>query len=362
MPDSTHPYANLPPEAYWRSAVAETGLYGMKGLWKSRWVLPSDARFSTFGSCFAQHISRALVARDIGWINAEPAPGRCPAELARKYNYGVFSARTANIYTAAQLLYLVQIATGEIAADAAEFWEEGGRVYDSLRPAIEPEGFASRDEALLSRRSMIRAFRRSIAEADVFVFTLGLTEGWENAATGQPYPMCPGTVASQFDTAVHVFRNYRVAEILGDLGRALEAMRRLNPGLKLLLTVSPVPLTATASGQHVLVATTYSKSALRAVAGELVAADPAADYFPSYEIISGAPARAGFFAPNMRSVETAGVELVMKHFFAGLDRSGPAAHEGAAEGDAAHEEAAESLMAAEDLACEESLLEGFNRG
>lgn len=362
MPDRSHPYADLPPEAYWRTAVAEAGLYGMKGLWASRWVLPSDARFATFGSCFAQHISRALVARQIGWIDAEPAPGRCPAEIARKYNYGIFSARTANIYTAAQLLYLVRLATAEIGADAAEFWEKGGRTYDSLRPAIEPDGFANRDEALLSRRSMIRAFRRAIAEADVSVFTLGLTEGWENARTGQPYPMCPGTVAGQFDASAHVFRNYFVAETSRDMGAALDAMRRLNPGLRVLLTVSPVPLTATASGQHVLVATTYSKSALRAVAGELAATDHAVDYFPSYEIIAGAPARAGFFAPNMRSVETAGVDLVMRHFFAGLDRSGPAAHEREAEADAEREEAVETRMATEDLACEESLLEGFGRG
>lgn len=362
MQEKAHPYSGLPPEAYWRTAVAEAGLYGLKGLWSSRWVLPSDARFATYGSCFAQHISRALVARQIGWINAEPSPGRCPVEIARKYNYGIFSARTANIYTAAQLLYLVRLATGGIAADVAEFWEGGGRVYDSLRPAIEPDGFASREEALLSRRSMIRAFRRSIADADVFVFTLGLTEGWENAATGQPYPMCPGTVAGRFDSAAHVFRNYRVAELSRDMADAIAAMREVNAGLKVLLTVSPVPLTATCSGQHVLLATTYSKSALRAVAGELAATDRFVDYFPSYEIIAGAPARAGFFAPNMRSVETAGVELVMKHFFAGLDRSGPAAHQPEADGADQREKAAEARMAAEELACEESLLEGFNRG
>ncbi len=362
MQDNPSPYADLPPEAYWRTGVADAGLYGLKGLWASRWVLPSDARFSTFGSCFAQHISRALIARQIAWVDGEPAPGRCPPEVARKYHYGIFSARTANIYTAAQLLYLVRLAAGKIAVDVAEFWEDGGRAYDSLRPAIEPKGFASREEALLSRRSMVRAFRRAIVRPDVFVFTLGLTEGWENAETGQPYPMCPGTVAGQFDPDAHVFRNYSVAEITRDLAAAIALMRGLNPSLKVLLTVSPVPLTATKSGQHVLVATTYSKSALRAVAGELAAADASVDYFPSYEIIAGAPARAGFFAPNMRSVEPAGVDLVMRHFFAGLDLSGPPAHTKSGGADDPGEAAAEAEMAAEDLACEESLLEVFNRG
>ena len=362
MQDKANPYAALPPAAYWRSGVAEAGIYGLEGLWSSRWVLPADARFATFGSCFAQHISRALVSRRIGWVDAEPAPGRCPPEIARRFGYGVFSARTANIYTAAQLLYLVQLAAGEIAPDAAAFWEEGGRVFDSLRPAIEPDGFASRAEALLSRRSMIRAFRQAILAPDVFVFTLGLTEAWEDAATGQPYPMAPGTVAGRFDPDRHVFRNHGFARVRRDLEAAIERMRRLNPGLRVLLTVSPVPLTATKSGQHVLLATTYSKSVLRTVAGEIAAADPDTDYFPSYEIIAGAPARAGFFAPNLRSVEPAGVDLVMRHFFAGLNLSGSPVHGRAQPGEDAALAAAEAAMEAEDLACEESLLEGFSRG
>jgi hypothetical protein len=64
----------------------------------------------------------------------------------------------------------------------------------------------------------------------------------------------------------------------------------------------------------------------------------------------------------MRSVEPAGVDLVMRHFFAGLDLSGAAAHAKAGAAEDMHEAEAETAMAAEDLACEESLLEAFNRG
>jgi len=359
MEKKTTPYSALPAAAYWRTGVAEAGLWGLSGLWASRWTLPGDARFSTFGSCFAQHISRALIARKIGWLDAEPAPGRTPAAVAQAFNYGVFSARTGNIYTAAQLLAHVRMASGALDPRVPEVWEEGGRHYDSLRPAIEPNGFQSQDEALVSRVSMVRAFRRAITDADVFVFTLGLTEGWENAETGQPYPLCPGTAAGRFDPARHVFRNYGFVEIRAALDEAYTLMRGLNPDLKILITVSPVPLTATASGRHVLVATTYSKSVLRAVAGEIAAADPAVDYFPSYEIIMGAPTRGVFFEPNLRSVVPAGVDLVMKHFFGGLDLSGPARH-GAPP--VRPEAALEAEMARDELVCEEATLEAFNRG
>ncbi len=361
MVEQSNPYASLPPTAFWRSGVAEPGLYGMSGLWRSRWRLPSDARFATYGSCFAQHISRALVANGIGWVDAEPAPARCPAPVATAFNYGVYSSRTGNIYSSAQLLHLVRLATGAADPAATEIWEDGGRYFDSLRPAIEPNGFSDPEEALLSRLSMLRAFRRSVVRADIFVYTLGLTESWENAETGQPYPICPGTLTGRFDAAAHVFHNLGFAEIRAQLEEAFTLMRALNPGLRILLTVSPVPLTATKSGHHVLVATTHSKSILRAVAGELVAADPGTDYFPSYEIIAGAPARAGFFAPNMRSVVQAGVDQVMRHFFAGLDLSAPAAHAGDAAA-AIREDALNAPMDAEELACEEAVLEAFNRG
>ncbi|MFZ5751636.1 MAG: GSCFA domain-containing protein [Pseudomonadota bacterium] len=353
---SPNPYANLPARAFWRTGVAEPGIWGLRDLWRSKWVLPRDARFATYGSCFAQHISRALQARGVAWLNAEPAPGRTPAGLAEAWNYGVYSARTGNIYTAAQLLALVRMAAGIDDPDAAEVWPDGAGWRDSLRPQIEPVPFASAEEARLSRRGTVRAFRRSIVEADVFVFTLGLTEGWENAVTGQPYPMCPGTAAGRFDPAVHRFVNYDYPRIRADLEAALGLMRTLNPALCVLLTVSPVPLTATASGGHVLTATTYSKSVLRAVAGDLAAADAATDYFPSYEIISAAPARGAFWEPNLRSVARAGVDLVMGHVFAGLDLSAPAIH-----GESADPVAEiEARMAAEDLVCEEMTLEKFN--
>lgn len=355
-----HPYADLPAEAFWRTGVAEAGIFGLSKLWDSCFSLPADARFATFGSCFAQHISRALKARGIGWIDGEPAPAGTPAELARRFNYGVFSARTANIYTAAQLRLLLEMAAGTLAPDAAEFWAEPkGRIRDSLRPAIEPDGFASEAEALASRRSMLRGLTRAIRGADVFVFTLGLTEGWESAS-GQLYAACPGTMGGSFDESRHRFVNYRAAAIRADLDRAFALLRQMNPDIHLLLTVSPVPLTATASGAHVLVATTRSKAVLRAVAGEMAEDEPCVDYFPSFEIISGAPARSAFYEPNLRSVVPQGVDLVMGHFFGGLHLTAPARHGTDAAQQAARDAALEQSMAAEAVLCEEAALEAYN--
>ena len=360
MTQFPNPYQSLPPTAFWRTGVAEPGLDGLTGLWASRWQLPGDARFATFGSCFAQHISRAMKARKVAWVDGEPAPWSASPELAAEFGYGVFSARTANIYSAAQFRLLLALAAGQGDPDAPAIWQDGDRYRDSLRPVIEPAGFASRAEALASRKSMLRGLARAVTGSDVVIFTLGLTEGWEDANTGLPFAVCPGTMGGRFDPDQHRFVNYRAAQIREDLDACMQHIRTLNPDARMLLTVSPVPLTATASGQHVLLATTRSKSVLRGVAGEMVDDDARVDYFPSYEIITGAPTASRFFEENLRGVRPEGVAMVMQHFFAGLNISAPA--RAVQEPDRRLDEAREMrrVMRDEHLACEEAMLEAFN--
>ena len=353
-----NPYQNLPPERFWRTGVSEKTVFSFDNFWASKWELPQNARFSTYGSCFAQHISRELQARGIPWLNAEPAPRNTPVEIARRFNYGIYSSRTGNIYTVRQLKTWLDLAVDPKKCAKIECFEQDGRFYDSLRPAVEPDGFASEAEMRASLNTTARMFGKSVADVDVFVFTLGLTEGWENAKTKQVYPVCPGTIAGEFDPDLHVFKNYSYPEIMADLEASFKLMRKLNKDLRILLTVSPVPLTATASGQHVLPATTYSKSTLRAIAGDAANAHDYVDYFPSYEVITGQPTRSIFYESNLRSVALPGVDVVMKYFFGGLNMTGAAS----AHGDEAaqREAAADAAIAAEDLVCEEEVLEAAN--
>jgi hypothetical protein len=74
-------------------------------------------------------------------------------------------------------------------------------------------------------------------------------------------------------------------------------------------------LTATSSGDHVLVSTAYSKAVLRTVAGELARTHAVIDYFPAYEIVTNPRLCPAAFAPNLRTVTDEAVELVMRHFF-----------------------------------------------
>lgn len=355
-----NPYADLPGRNFWSPAVGKRNALDIDELWLPKWeVAPSD-KVVTFGSCFAQHFGRALLERGYSWTNMEPPPAGLGNAGIETFNYRVFSARTGNIYTTNILRQWCDWATGGD-APPDEVWEAAGRFYDPFRPAIEPDGFESAQEMRESRDLTIRAFGDAIRKSDVFVFTLGLTESWRHASQTYEYAICPGTAAGEFDPDAHVFVNETYPNIAKSLESALATIHGINPKLRVLLTVSPVPLTATATDDHVLVATTYSKSVLRAVAGDVAARNELVDYFPSYEIIT-APVYGGrFFAENKRSVLREGVAHVMTQFFNGQKaRFGEAVV--APAGDAlkgASDPTAESQQSNDDLVCEEAILSAF---
>lgn len=325
---SDHPYRRLPENAFWRRAVAGQGpvIDPLAGGFLT--LTPQD-KVATAGSCFAQNIARYLKRSGFDFLVSETAHPIVPADAAERHGYGLYSARYGNIYTARQLLQLFDRAYGSF-TPAEDIWPAPGgegRVVDPFRPTIEPQGYAGEAELRADRAHHFARVREMFETLDIFVFTLGLTEGWESTADGAVYPICPGVSGGEFDPTRHAFHNFRVGEVTADLAAFIARLRGVNPAARIILTVSPVPLVATASGNHVLSATTYSKSVLRAAAQEVVEDHEGVFYFPSYEMITGAPAGARFFAEDLRNVTEEGVAHVMSVFLrhaAGIDLPAPA--------------------------------------
>ena len=351
------PYQELPPERYWKTGVEQQSPLSVERLYRKKFDL-TDLTIATAGSCFAQHIATHMRARGYSVLDVEPAPVHMTAETARKFGYQLYSARYGNVYLVRQLLQLVQQAFGKFEPQCA-IWEKDGRYYDALRPGVEPEGLDSPEEVREHRAAHLRAVRGLLVRANVLVFTMGLTEGWVHKESGTVYPTAPGTIAGKFDPDVFEFKNFRFGEIYSDFRLLMALVRRVNPKMKYILTVSPVPLTATAAPQHVLLATMYSKSTLRSVAGELADTYPEIDYFPSYELIASHFSRGMFYSPNLRSVERAGVESVMRIFFSEHGLETP--HQPPFAEAQASLEAPDAAAGREDVICEEALLNAFAR-
>lgn len=309
----SNPYKGLPDHQFWRRAVSGVEHHLLDPVILPKFKIGRDERVATAGSCFAQHISRRLTDIGFNYFVTENGEGLDERER-RERNYGTFSARYGNLYTTAQLLQLFQEAFDQRHPVDRVLQKPDGRYVDIYRQQIDPDGFSCPDEVAIERDKHLVAVRKMFSECDVFVFTLGLTEGWRSRKDGSVVPIAPGVVGGSFDPTEYEFVNFTVDEVRQDLEHFLTALRKINPQIKVLLTVSPVPLIATYENRHVLVSTTYSKSVLRVVADQVSSGRDWIDYFPSYEIITGSYAGGLYYEHDHREVNHLGVAHAMRCF------------------------------------------------
>jgi hypothetical protein len=312
---SEHPYRSLPLHCFWRQSVAEPGPGDVDPVVRPKFRISRQDKIATAGSCFAQHIAMRLARAGFHYLVTEAAHPILDGLDLSQYGYGLFTARYGNIYTSRQLHQLLKRAYGQFQPEDDAWPRPDGRVIDPFRPQIQPNGFASMAELLADREYHFAAIRRAVETMDVFVFTLGLTETWIRRGDGAVYPLCPGVAGGEFDRERHAFVNLTVAEVAADLNAAINFLRVRNPSVRIILTVSPVPLIATAEDRSVLVSTAYSKAVLR-IAAEEVSSRSNVAYFPSYEVITGNHARGKYFDSDLRNVTAEGVDHVMRLFLA----------------------------------------------
>ena len=317
-----HPYRDLPDRSFWNRCAAASD-FARDQLYQPAFPIEKGMKIATAGSCFAQHVGRYLRTSNADLIDVEPAPDGLSEETARRFGYRLFSARYGNIYTVRQFRQLLEDCAGAT-VHAEAIWQRGGRCWDALRPGVEPDGLDSAEEVAAHRREHLARVNAMLRQVEVFVFTLGLTETWTDRATGRAYPIAPGVIAGRHDPAAHAFVNADYPSVLADLKKARDLLQARNKSMRMILTVSPVALAATATGGHVLAATVYSKSVLRAAAGAMAAEFADVDYVPSFEVIAGTPSAGRFYAGDLREVTPDGVAAAMEMFFSAHPGLGPA--------------------------------------
>lgn len=296
-----HPYSNLPKTQFWSKGV-QAPLSAKESLAITPLLdsLTDNDSIVSGGSCFAQYIGEELTARNFNYLRSELS-----GERTESFGLG-------NIYTIAQLKQWLEFALGKRAwADDCIFVSDD-QWYDLLLPhrlALHSE--AQIHEHRIAIKNEILSY---LKKSTVLIFTVGLTETWRNQQ-GDIYPTCPGTLVGEFDETVHVFHNCTFTEIHADLHDVENMLLQINANINFVYTVSPVPLTATASDEHVLLASTYSKSVIRAAVGQYCEDSERATYFPSYELISHHTETDWRFDNNLRTISESGVRYVMGHAF-----------------------------------------------
>jgi hypothetical protein len=233
------------------------------------------------GSCFVREIERALIERGFD----VPHPG---AALAARWPHVHAGAATscwlagayANKFNTYSMLYEVQRAC--LGPERApEFVQriDDGTWFDIGAANVLSD---TSEAAVRARRSILDAHSSHITRCDIFVLTLGLTEGWFNRRLGinDQTGALANTSRADYEFVALDFNEHM--EALEELHRTV---KERNPACRFIVTVSPIPLQATFSGQDIVLANMYSKATLRSVAGAFCARHQYTDYFPSFEMV-----------------------------------------------------------------------------
>ena len=251
-----------------------------------RFRLRPRSKIFTIGSCFARNIEEHLAP--LGF----DLPMLAFGVPAQEWPIRPFARRAGilNKYTPPSMLQEVMHALAVMAdpggidrlTDRLLYPLENDMVIDLELGGYIPVTLARARER---RRQVFDAFRHAFDE-DCVVITLGLIECWFDARRHRFLQEAPNTPALRRETGRFGFKMLDHSEVLATMR---ELTRRLletgNPAKRILLTLSPVPLAATFSGMDVVIANSYGKSVLRAVAQLIRDEFDQVDYFPSYEMV-----------------------------------------------------------------------------
>jgi hypothetical protein len=225
----------------------------------------------TIGSCFARNIEEILrpVGAELPTMSFS-APhkeysGRSNS-LLNEYNIGTISQRIV------------------FALEGRQFPQDtivrSGSLYSDLLLA---SGSDVTFERAVHRRADIDGIYAQLARSDLVIITLGLVEAWYDEANALHLNRIPPHDAAVAELDRYQLRRLDVEDSYPLLARAIGALRDCS--IKVILTVSPVPLSFTFSGQDCVVANEFSKSVLRVCADRIERHFDNVEYFPSYEIV-----------------------------------------------------------------------------
>ena len=297
----------------------------------SRKITRKDSIF-TIGSCFARSVEIALAKQGFPVLSRADAKTILGAETG--------GTGWANRYNTSSMLRELEWASGEKTyPNEAIFHTRLWRYVDlHSHPIIGAEPFKTVAER---RKSLTRYFARAFS-ASVITVTLGLTECWFDKTLNDTINFVPNLASVGrkkkpllSDPKRFEFRVLDFNENMENLEQLFALLKRHNPRCHIVVTVSPVALTATFTERDVVVANCMSKSTLRACAETWQSLHKGAiDYFPSYEMATMSD-RSLVLMEDTVHIQQSFVDEIMAHFAAnfiesGADRAAAPATEAAA--------------------------------
>lgn len=297
-------------EAWRQAATAETARWTAARIsgdvvsvaFRPKFKIKATDSFFCIGSCFARNIEEHLIYRGLTVLSRKLfSPS---SEWPARTNGLVNKFTTFSILNEVEWLLDPPNIDASMFAEARHGWLDlqlsPGATPTSLKRCVERRAYLNQD------------YFQRIRGADVIIITLGLNEAWRDLARGFYLNATPAKFTVNRDPSRFRAEITDVAGNVDALDRIIATLETLNPSVRIILTVSPVPLTVTFSGRDVVSANAYSKSVLLCAA-QVIAQRNNVDYFPSYEMVTMAD-RTSVFAQDCIHVNDSAVAQVISHF------------------------------------------------
>jgi GSCFA family len=273
-----------------------------------KFKLCRDDRFYAIGSCFARGIENALAAQNVVVESAAPEFARL--QPANRETSGLGFTNKYNTYSILNELRWALDPDAEFPRDSIVPLTKTKWYDPHTNPTLE---FVDLEETL-QRRALMQTVTKRITTCRAVIVTLGLAEVWRDVKADVFVNRTP--IPSLFKTDPDRYE-FQLSSFAANWAN-LEAIHTLlstfgHPDVHIIVTVSPVPLMNTFSKMDIVVANSWAKALLRAVAHEWAAAHSKVDYFPSYEVVQNSD-RGEMWETDLRHVRGAGVQQIMELF------------------------------------------------
>jgi hypothetical protein len=273
-----------------------------------RFKLQRDDKVYAIGSCFARGLESTLMSRKIAVESAAPEFARL--QPANKEPTGLGFINKYNTFSILNELRWALDPDAVFPVNSIAQVTKTAWFDPHANPTLKLAGF---DETL-ERRLLMQTVTKRITNCRAVILTLGLVEVWRDVQADVYVNHTP--IPSLFKTQPdrYEFHLTSFAENWANLEAIYTLLSRYgHPDLHIVVTVSPVPLLNTFSTMDIVLANTYAKSLLRAVAQEWAAAHENVHYFPSYEIVQNSD-RSAVWESDLIHVKIAALHHIMEVF------------------------------------------------
>ena len=248
--------------------------------------ISASDKILTIGSCFARNIERALKQLDMNVMTSYVDGLTGQDNIANKYT-------SKSILNDLQLALLSEGDIGEQKMRQTIYVNDKGAARNLAFGGAGSVSSETLDEVLVKSRRFYENLAKA-RDADLIILTFGLIETWYDGQN-ECYlniPPSRGEIKKypgRFSLHVLSYEDVRsdmraIFELLNTHGKS---------DVRILCSISPVPLSNTFRAQDCLQANTYSKAVQRAAIEEVLPEFDNVHYFPSYEMVTlSSPAEA----------------------------------------------------------------------